>query len=177
MIVGSRATGVALAAAVLAFSGSASSEAERPEPAAFERLKSLTGEWSGKAVWDQGGKKGSVDFKLSYKVTSGGRAVAETMFPGTPGEMLTVYYADGDSVTLVHYCSAGNQPHMKLEPSTDGNDLSFRCAGGTNMIESDSHMHSARIQLVDETRIKGAWSSIKGGAVQWTAEAELTRVR
>lgn len=173
----SRATSLALAAALLALSGTAVSQPKTAPNAAFDRLKSLAGDWSGTAVWDQGGKKGSGEFKLSFKVTARGHAVAETMFPGTPGEMLTVYYAEGDGVSLVHYCTSGNQPRMTLAPSADGNDLSFRCAGGANMIESDSHMHSARIILVDEDHIKGAWSSVKGSDVQWTAQAELTRSR
>ena len=38
---------------------------------AFERLQSLAGSWAGPAVWDEGGQKGSVDFEVSYQVTSG----------------------------------------------------------------------------------------------------------
>ena len=73
--------------------------------------------------------------------TSGGKAVMETMFAGTSGEMVTMYFLEGDDLALVHYCSAGNQPKMKLETPRDSNVLSFRCLGGTNMTEQDSHMH------------------------------------
>lgn len=149
--------------------------APAPLHPALERLKSLEGDWSGPAVWDQGGKKGNVDFKVSYKVTAAGKTVVETMFPGTPGEMITVYYADGDDLVLVHYCTAGNQPRMKLKTGGDPGDLAFRCVGGDNMKERDSHMHSARIRFVDADRIACAWSSVKDGQVQWVAEADLTR--
>jgi hypothetical protein len=156
---------------VLAWALSAAA-AEHP---ALNKLKALEGRWVGPAVWDQGGQKGNVEFEVSYRVTSGGKAVLETMMPGTPGEMVTVYHLDGEDLVLVHYCTSGNQPRMKLEPSSDGDDLKFRCLGGTNMTENDSHMHSVRLRVVDEDHLRGEWSSVKGEVVQWVAEAELTR--
>jgi hypothetical protein len=149
---------------------------EEPHPA-LERLKSLEGHWVGPAEWDQGGQKASVEFEVSYKVTSAGKAVLETMMPGTPGEMVTVYHLDGEDLVLIHYCTSGNQPRMKLEPSSNENDLAFRCLGGTNMTEDDSHMHSARVVVVDSDHVRGEWSSVRGDVVQWVARAELARRR
>jgi hypothetical protein len=146
-----------------------------PPPAPFERLKTLAGEWSGNAVWDQGGRKGRVPFRLSYRVTAGGKAVVETMFTGTPGEMVTVYHLDGGDVVLVHYCTSGNQPRMRRKAGPDPNDLDFECLGGTNMTEADSHMHSVRLTLVDAQHLRGTWSSKKGEVVEWVAEADLVR--
>jgi hypothetical protein len=162
---------------VLAVGGGAGSVAarEEAEPAAWDKLKALEGRWTGPAVWDQGGKKGNAPFEVSYQVTSGGKAVLETMMPKTPGEMVTVYYLEGEELVLVHYCNVGNQPRMKLVPSPDSSDLSFRCLGGTNMTEADSHMHSVRLRIVDPDHIRGEWSSVKGDVVEWTAEAELER--
>jgi len=168
-----------LTVAVAAFAISGTGWSTEAPPAAqhpaLERLKSLEGDWSGPAVWDQDGKKGSVEFKVSYKVTAAGKTVVETMFPGTPGEMMTVYYVDGEDLVLVHYCTSGNQPRMKLKPSEDPNDLAFRCTGGTNMKERDSHMHSVRLTMKDADHLRGAWSSTKDGQVQWVAEAEMVR--
>jgi hypothetical protein len=161
-------------AALASEAPSAARSAVPPHPA-LERLKSLEGEWVGPATWDQGGKKGSVEFRLSYKVTAAGKTVVETMFPGTPGEMITVYYVEGGDLVLVHYCTAGNQPRMRLKSSADPNDLAFRCTGGANMKERDSHMHSARIRIIDADHIAGEWSSTKDGKVQWVAEAQLER--
>jgi len=163
------------AAAVLAARDGRPQTTQAPKHTAFERLKTLEGDWVGPAVWDQDGKKGSVEFKLSYRITSGGKVVLETMLPGTPGEMVTTYYVEGADLVLVHYCTAGNQPRMKREPSDDLDDFAFRCTGGTNMTEADSHMHSARLTIVDPDHIKGAWSSIRDGTIQWIAEATLQR--
>jgi hypothetical protein len=64
---------------------------------------------------------------------------------------------------------------MKLEPGANEHELSFRCLGGTNMTEADSHMHSARLSFVDPDRLHGEWSSQKGDVVEWVASAELVR--
>jgi hypothetical protein len=153
----------------------ASAAGEESSHPGLVKLKTLEGRWIGPAVWDRGGEKGNVQFDISYKVTSAGNAVLETMMPGTPGEMVTVYHLDGDDLVLVHYCTSGNQPRMKLVSSSNTNDLLFRCLGGTNMTEADSHMHSARLRIVDADHIRGEWSSVKGDAVQWVAQAELER--
>jgi hypothetical protein len=166
---------LAIVAPSLALFGQGAEQVRKRQHPALDRLKSLEGVWAGPATWDQAGKKGKVDFKLIYKTTSGGTAVMETMFPGTPGEMVTMYYSEGEDFVLVHYCSAGNQPRMKLEPSKDPNELMFRCTGGTNMTEQDSHMHSARLTIIGADQIKGAWSSTKEGKVEWAAEAVLVR--
>jgi hypothetical protein len=64
---------------------------------------------------------------------------------------------------------------MKLQPSSDATDLTFRCLGGTNMTEGDSHMHSVRITIVDADHIRGEWSSVRGDVVEWVAQADLAR--
>ncbi len=151
-----------------------SSATQRAQPA-LDKLRSLEGTWAGPAVWDQAGTKGNVDFEVSYRATSAGKTVLETMMPGTPGEMVTTYFLDGDDLVLVHYCTAGNQPRMKLEPSSSPDDFSFRCLGGTNMTESDSHMHSVRLTIVDAQHLRGEWSSVKGDVVEWVAQADLKR--
>ena len=147
-----------------------------PHPS-LERLKSLSGTWRGPAVWDQGGKKGNVEFTLAYRVTSGGTILEETMMPGTPGEMISLYYVDDGELVLVHYCNVGNQPRMKLGQSLKADDFVFVCVGGSNMTESDSHMHSAQIEIIDSGRIKGRWTSVKGDKLNWEATADLVRVK
>lgn len=88
-----------------------------------------------------------------------------------------MYYLEGDElmlVHLVHYCSAGNQPRMKRDTPRDSSELSFRCLGGTNMTEDDSHMHWARLAIVAD-HLKGSWNSMKAGKAEWVAEADLVR--
>ena len=53
-----------------------------------------------------------------FKLTGGGSAVQETIFPGAAHEMVSVYHADGKDVVMTHYCALGNQPKMKLDPAS-----------------------------------------------------------
>lgn len=167
--------GLAIAALVALVSADGARAVEKRKDPALELLKSLEGDWSGPAVWDQGGRKGSVDFQVRYKTTAGGNTVTEWLFPGTPGEMMSVYYLEGGDVVMTHFCTSANQPRFKLHRSADPNDLDFRCVGGFNMQETDSHMHSARIRVVGPDHIQGAWTSKKGEVLQWEATADLIR--
>jgi hypothetical protein len=146
-------------------------DAQSPGRSAFERLKALAGTWSGKAQHgDQGG-----DVTVVYKVTAGGNAVEETLFAGTPHEMVTVYHMDANDVVLTHYCTSGNAPRMKLLPPTDPNVLLFDFTGGSNMKESDFHMHSARLTFVDADHFKGSWGTLKDGKPAGSADFDLAR--
>ena len=101
---------------------------DAPKHAAFEQIKSLVGEWEGTET----GKK---DFKVHavYKLTSGGSAVVETLFPGTDHEMVSMIHADGPALLLTHYCMLGNQPHMKAVPKAGDNKIAFEFVKVTNL--------------------------------------------
>jgi hypothetical protein len=146
-----------------------------PKNTPLDRLKSLEGTWTGTAAWNEGGQKGTGDVTVVYKVTAAGSAVQEVLFPGTPHEMVTMYHMDGSDLVLTHYCAAGNQPRMKLQETKEPNVLSFGFAGGTNMKESDRHMHAARITLADADHVKGVWTSMEAGKPVGEASFDLAR--
>src|SRR3954469_10578440 len=73
---------------------------ETPKNPGFEKLKFLAGDWV--KLDDKGNPTDQVG--LSYKVTSGGKAVQETIAPGQPMEMITMYFVDGKDLKGVHYC-------------------------------------------------------------------------
>jgi len=127
---------------------------------AFAKIKALAGEWTGK-----GGEPGKeFDVTIHYRVTAANSVVIETMFPGTEHEMITMYHLDGDKLVLTHYCAQGNQPRMALTKKSTGNTLDFIFDGGTNMkSKKDSHMHAARIQIVDANTVASEWDHFEGG--------------
>ena len=138
----------------------------------FNQLKGLIGEWAGKAPHDVGQHEGTV----TYKVTSAGSAVMETMFAGSDHEMVTMYHVDGDAIVLTHYCALGNQPRMKCTPTGDRKKLVFRFLDGTNLDPAkDIHMHEATLEFLTDDHIRSSWTLYFGGKLDHTTTFDLKR--
>ena len=132
-----------------------------PTNAGLEKMKKLAGTW---LAADKDGKP--TDQVVSIiKVTAGGSAVVETLFPGQPQEMVSVYTADGPDLIMTHYCVLGNQPRMKADPKSPSNQIVFRFAGGSNLDPAkDRHMHEATLTFVGEDRIEVKGTGWENGA-------------
>jgi len=134
--------------------GDAKPGAKLPAPptnAGLEKMKKLAGTW---LAADKDGKP--TDQVVSViKVTAGGSVVHETLFPGQPHEMVSVYTVDGPDLVMTHYCVLGNQPRMRADPKSPPNQIVFRFAGGTNLnVAKDKHMHEATLTIVNDDRIE-----------------------
>lgn len=123
---------------------------------ALEGMKKLAGNWKADI-----GEGQIID--VEYKVTSAGTAVMETLFAGAAHEMVTMYYLENDRLVLVHYCSMGNQPKMELKEGSTTTDLRFECVGGDNVKPESTHMHYARIKIVDDATLEAEWGVFKNG--------------
>ena len=118
-----------------------------PTNAAFEKMKTLAGTWL--AASEDG--KPTDQVMSIIKVTAGGSAVHETLSPGQPQEMVSIYTVDGPDLVLTHYCVLGNQPRLKADPKSPANQIHFQFAGGSNLDPTkDKHMHSATLTIVDD---------------------------
>lgn len=119
--------------------------------AGLAKLKTLVGTW---VTADKDGKP--TDEVVSViKLTAGGTAVHETIFPGQPHEMVSLYTADGPDLLMTHYCMLGNQPRMKASPKSTANQIHFEFAGGSNLDpQKDKHMHAATLKIVDADHIE-----------------------
>ena len=133
--------------------------AAAPHPG-LERLKKLAGTW---VMADKDGKP--TDQVVSViKVTAAGSAVHETLFPGQPQEMVSVYHRDGQDLVMTHFCALGNQPRMKADPKSPANQIRFRFAGGSNLDPAkDMHMHEGTLTFIDEDHIEFAGVAWVGG--------------
>ena len=81
----------------------------------LNRIKSLSGRW--RSTTSMFGKKDEEVF-TEYTVTAGGSAVIETIFPGTPNEMVSVYYDDDNGrLAMTHYCMMRNRPYFSMVES------------------------------------------------------------
>ncbi len=139
----------------------------------FDTLRSLEGDWSGTA--DHGGGQTSpVD--TTFHVTGNGSTVQETLFKGSPHEMMSMYSLDGDHLVHTHYCSAGNQPRMVAETTGDRSTIAFDFKDATGMKSmEDMHMHNMRIVVKDQDHIEEWWQGWENGKPSHEAHFMLTR--
>jgi hypothetical protein len=151
---------------LIALTGATRADDKPAKPAAdthpgLERIKKLAGTW---VESDKDGKP--TDKVVSViKVTAGGSAVQETLFPGTPQEMVSVYHRDGSDLVMTHYCMLGNQPRLKADPKAPANQIQFKFAGGTNLDPAkDMHMHEGTFTFIDDDHLEisgVAWANGK----------------
>ena len=138
----------------------------------FERMKELAGAWEGTSNMSKEGEK----VRVEYRVSSGGSSIVETLFPGTPHEMVSVYFDNKGQLTMTHYCALRNQPRMKLQ-NEDAQNLNFVFAGGTNINpKKDAYMRSLTITFIDKNRIIEKWTLFQDGKEKETSVFELSRV-
>src|SRR5262249_42594043 len=136
-----------------------------------DTLKKLVGQWEGKTM--MGGKE--VPITIRYELTSGGSAILERLFPGTPHEMISVYTADGGSLAMTHYCAMGNHPKMTVKKS-DPKSLQFELAGSEGLHSAaEPHMHSLTLAWKDPDHIQEAWVSVESPTKKTDKVFELTR--
>jgi len=169
-----RTASMLLGIAVLAVGlrGDAEEKAASTAVQQFEALKKLAGDWV--EIGKDGKPTGTV--VSSIRVTSGGSAVHETIFPGTEKEMVTVYHLDGADLVLTHYCMLGNQPRMRAVPGKDANQIPFKFVSAGNLKNPDEHhMHEATLTILGPDRFRGEWTSCKDGKPCHQVTLELAR--
>src|SRR5262245_32282480 len=140
----------------------------------LEKLKKLAGTW---VEADKDGKP--TDKVVSViKVTAGGSAVQETLFPGQEMEMVSVYHLDGADLVMTHYCMLGNQPRMKADPKSPANEIHFKFAGGTNLDPAkDMHMHEGTLKIVDDDHIEFSVVCWEGGKPNEAHSCQMKLIR
>jgi hypothetical protein len=134
-------------------------KAPAPHPQ-FEKLKGLAGTW---VAADKDGKP-TDEVVWVIRVTAGGSTVQETLFPGTPMEMVSVYHRDGADLVMTHYCMLGNQPRHRADPTSAPNQIKWVFTGGTNLDPAkDKHMHGGTLTIVDADHIEFAGEAWENG--------------
>jgi hypothetical protein len=145
----------------------------------FTTLKSLAGEWEGPVTVPDAPEMSGSKMHLSLRVTSRGNAlVHEFQEAGTPLDAnkydhpVTMFYLDGDQLTLIHYCDAGNRPRMTGKMSPNGKTVEFELkdiSGSTEM-----HMHHAVFTIIDDNHHSEDWTFMMGDKPMH-AHFDLTR--
>jgi hypothetical protein len=65
-------------------------------------------------------------------------------------------YVDGEQLTLIHYCDAGNRPRMTGKMSPDGKTVEFEFADISGSTEY--HMHHAVFTIIDANHHTEDWT-------------------
>jgi len=139
----------------------------------YERMKQLVGVWEGTSNMGKEGQK----VRVEYRLTAGGSALVETLFPGTPEEMISVYYDDSKGrLSMTHYCMLQNRPSMKLQ-NTGGDTLAFVYAKGSGIDpKKDAHMHALTISFTDKDHVVENWTYFEAGKEKGVTTLNLSRV-
>lgn len=148
----------------------------------FEQLKTLAGTWTGTATADPPQPDwNNAPLQVTMRVTSRGNALVHEMRdPKTPDDPtktdhpVTMLYLDGDHLTLVHYCDAGNRPRMVARKSADGKTTEFDFAdlsGGNDY----GHMYHAVFTVIDANHHTEDWTFMMPGDKPMHAHMDLKR--
>ena len=129
----------------------------------FTTMKGLAGEWEGSVTVPDAPQMSGSKMHLSLRVTSRGNAlVHEFQEAGTPLDAtkydhpVTMLYLDGDQLTLIHYCDAGNRPRMTGKMSPDGKTIEFEFKDISG--SPDYHMHHSVFTIVDANHHTEDWT-------------------
>jgi len=119
---------------------------------------------------------------ISMRITSRGNALVHEMQeagtaldPAKYDHPVTVFYLDSDRLTLVHYCDAGNRPHMVARKPGDGKTVEFDfvdLSGGNQY----GHMYHAVLTAIDTNHHTEDWTYMLPGDKPMHAHFTLQRV-
>jgi hypothetical protein len=118
-----------------------------------------------------------MDITIQYRLVAAGSVLEERFFPGTPHEMVTMYYEKEGKLAMTHYCVFGNRPGMLLKSSTDKTlkfDFDETC--GINPAR-ESHMHALTITFDDTDTITSSCKAIMDGKEVEEHPTTLKRVK
>ena len=165
-----------IAPLLLAVTTAGAEEAPKAKPGSpeFERMKSLVGTWTGKS--DMG--NGPVEVKIEYRLIAGGSVLEERIAPGTPMEMVSMYYDKNGKLAMTHYCILGNRPEMAVK-SSDAKSITFDLDAACCSFDpkKESHMSGTTIRFDDANTITSSCKGVMDGKEMPQHETVFKRVK
>jgi hypothetical protein len=145
--------------------------------AQFKMLCSLEGDWITPPGFD------AQRFVTSFRVTCNGSVVEETLFKGTPREVISMYCLDGERLMQTHYSICESQTRMVARDGGQPGEIAFefmdataQAARGRLPVGSD-HMYSMRMLIKDHDHVEEWWQIWIHGELykEFDGHVELTR--
>ncbi len=130
----------------------------QPKPSAeFVRVQGLVGKWEGTSKHGNGTEEKTT---VEYHTSSGGSAVVETIFAGTPHEMVSVYFDQNGKLEITHYCMLGNRPTLGLE-SADASHLTLGSTAETkSALSGQMYMNSLVLDQPSKDELVQTWGGV-----------------
>jgi hypothetical protein len=186
---------VAVVLFVLSSLALAQNHADMPKPVAppsdaqvsFASLKTLAGDWEGPVTVDPPMPEmtdgHNPNLHLTMRVTSRGNTIIhEFQEAATPLDAtkydhpITMLYLDNDQLNLIHYCDAGNRPHMLARKSADGRTVEFDLIDVSGGLKY-GHMQHSVFTLIDADHHIEDWTYMLPGNKAIHAHFDLHRVK
>src|SRR5262249_35375252 len=101
-----------------------SSAQERDARTSFDVLKGLVGKWTGSVTTDPHNPDIEGSIQVTMRMAARGSVLEHEIAPGGVPEP-TMIYVEGDHLTLVHYCEAGNRPRLVARGPADPKKVEF----------------------------------------------------
>jgi len=128
--------------------------------AAFDKVRSLAGEWEGTAK--EGGKE--IPVTTSFRLVSDNSVLMNILGAGTPHEMVTMFHMDGSDLLATHYCAAHNQPRFRFVRASDPNVVAFEFKDATNLPSPTAeHMVGVKFTFLDASHHVEEWTFLANG--------------
>ena len=156
-------------------SGQKATPAKSDTQISFDALKSLAGTWTGPVTTDPPNPEINGPIRVTMRVASRGNVLVHEIPPGGVPEP-TMIYLDGDRLTLVHYCEAGNRPRMVARKSPDQKTVEFDfvdISGST----SPAYLHHFVFTIIDADHHIEDWTFMLPGDKLLHAHFDLKRAK
>ncbi len=159
---------------------------DKPAPSeaqkSFDTMKTFAGDWEGPvAIPEMPEMSDGKPLHVSLRVTSRGHAIvhemqeANTLLDASKYDHpVTMLYVNDDQLDLVHYCDAGNRPHMTGKMSPDGKTVEFTLVDVSGSTKR-GYMHHAVFTIIDANHHTEDWTYMMPGDKPMHAHFDLHR--
>jgi hypothetical protein len=140
-------------------SGPAPTLGTSPRSAArrFAALIALLGDWEATA---SDGRKAYA----SYRLWSSNSVLVESFRSASGKRTLTLFHLDGEQLIATHYCARGNQPRLRLQPSSSVRRFELSFFDATNLPNPGAaHLRHLEIELTDSGHFSKTEEYVENG--------------
>ena len=155
--------------------GRAAIAVESASQVSFSALKDLAGSWTGVVTTDPPNPEIDGPIQVTMRVASRGSVLVHEIAPGGMPEP-TMIYLEGDRLTLVHYCEAGNRPRLVARKPPGEKIVEFDfvdLSGG----EEPAYLHQFVFTIINADQHTEDWTFMLPGRKTLHAHFELKRAK